>query len=110
MTSKYKQPGNIIDLTLAAAVTQGAIVVDEDRAGIALDTGVTGDTIAVAYSDVFTVPKTAASGESWARGEKIYSTPAGSASSTATGNVSLGFAAGTAATGDTTADVALHAF
>ena len=53
MTTKYVQPGATIDVPITATIASGDVVVLKHIIGIALKSGVSGDTIPVAIEGVF---------------------------------------------------------
>lgn len=57
MSRNHIQPGNVIDVTLAAAATSGDLIKVGDLAGVALTSGAIGETISVAIDEVYEVPK-----------------------------------------------------
>ncbi len=61
MTTKFVQPGAIIDVPITATIASGDVVVLKHIIGIALKSGVSGDVIAVGIEGVFNnVPKVTA--------------------------------------------------
>ena len=106
MTNAYVQAGKRTNVTLAANATQGTLHDETARAGIYLETGVTGDVVPVCFEGRFTVAKNT---NAFTAGQKVYS-DGSVVTGSASGNKALGFAAEAAATGDTTAVVDLHAF
>lgn len=107
MTNKYIGEGNTVAVTAAADFTQGDIVPLSECAGVALNTGVTGETISVALEGVFTVTKKAGATLDFAQGEKVQTlTTGGVEKAVATGgSEALGVAWAAAATGDTEVQV-----
>jgi predicted RecA/RadA family phage recombinase len=108
MTTKYRQPGDVIDVTTAGAVTVGALVKLSHTIGLALRGAAgAGEVISVAIAGVFEVPKVA--GTAWAQGEKlVYKTGTnsfnGSGTAVVSGDVTgAAVAAAPAASGDTVA-------
>lgn len=100
MTNKYVSSGEKIDITVAAAVTQGTIWTGTDMHGVYLETGVTGDIVPVALSGIFDLAKgTTAT----TIGQRVY-VASGNITSTATGDM-FGYAVEVAATGDSNVKV-----
>lgn len=61
MTTRYVQPGDAIDVTLAGTVTSGDVdVIGTGRIGVALSSGVSGDVIAYGVKGVYRLPKVSA--------------------------------------------------
>jgi len=58
MATNKIQDGNVLDLTLAADVDSGGMVVQGKLVGIAETAGAIGDVVAVSVSGVYEVPKT----------------------------------------------------
>lgn len=84
MAQNYIESGEVKDHVLSGTVTSGAIVEIGDMVGVALGSGVSGDTVAVALEGVFEVPKVTGSGKSFTLGQKVYSNGAGSVTPSAT--------------------------
>lgn len=84
MAQNYIESGEVKDLVLSGTVTSGSIVEIGDLVGIALGSGVSGETVAVALEGVFEVTKVTGSGKSFALGQKVYSNGAGSVTPSAT--------------------------
>lgn len=70
MSTKHVQPGNIIPVLLSGTVAVNALVKVGTLVGVALVSGVSGDTISVAIAEVFTVPKL--STDVVAQGDLLY--------------------------------------
>ena len=69
MTKKAIQEGEVLDYVCTGTVTAGDVVLMGHTVGIALTSGVSGDTIAVGVDGVFEVPKT--TGSAWVQGNKL---------------------------------------
>lgn len=111
MATTYVADGDRIPYTCAAAVTAGQIVVltagTTGSAGVAVESGVTGDVIPVAVAGVWTVTKKAGATLDFAVGERAFTTATGAVTPTATGNTGIGYAYAAAVTGATTAQIRL---
>lgn len=107
MTTTLKHDGDVWPYTATGAVTVGALKTVGACVGVALESGVTGDQIPLAMRGVFLVTRTAAA-TLIAQGATAYATAAGAIVATTTGNVFAGKLAAAAATGDTTAKLALN--
>jgi predicted RecA/RadA family phage recombinase len=77
MAQNYIESGEVKDFTLSGSVTSGAIVEMGDLVGVALASGVSGETVAVALEGVFELTKTTGAGTAIAVGQKLYSNGAG---------------------------------
>lgn len=60
MTNKYVARGDIVNYIAAGTITSGQVVVMGHTLGVALKSGVSGDTIPVAIEGVFELPKVSA--------------------------------------------------
>ena len=69
MAQNYIESGEVKDFTLSGTVAAGALVAIGDMVGVALGSGVSGQTIAVSLEGVYEVPK--ASG-AITLGQKLY--------------------------------------
>lgn len=108
MTTTLRQDGDVWAYSATGAVTKGDLkTLGSKTVGVALETGVTGDTIPLAVRGVFSVTRTAAA-TLISQGENAYATSTGAIVATTTGNVFAGKLAAAAATGDTTAELALN--
>ena len=105
MTTKYIQPGKVIQYTAGGTIAAGAVVVMGNTLGVALVNMVSGQTGSVAIEGVFTLPK--ASAAVIAQGESLtWDVSAGNfddnaatpASGDITGAAALAFAAAAATT------------
>lgn len=102
----YVQPGENVEVTLAADVSAGDFVVIGGLTGVAVTDGSSGDVITIARRGVFTLPKVSA--QAWTQGAKIYWVSADSNFTTAaSGNTLVGVAAEAAANPSATGVVLL---
>lgn len=69
MTTTQVADGKVINYVAGATIAAGAVVVSGDTVGIALVSGVSGDTIAVAIEGVWQVTKVA--GTAWVQGDAL---------------------------------------
>jgi predicted RecA/RadA family phage recombinase len=60
MTTKFVARGDVLNYIAAGVITAGQVVVMGHTIGVALKSGVSGDTIPVAIEGVFELPKVAA--------------------------------------------------
>lgn len=105
MTSKYIQPGNVIDYTPAGAIANGQIVLIGVRIGVALQAIAANATGPLAVKGVYTIPKL--STDVVAQGALLYWDNANSRlTTTSAGNTLAGYAVAAAGNGATT--VACH--
>ena len=84
MSVTLRSDGKAVDVVLSADATKGDLVVAQGWFGVAMNDGVTGDTIAIEVSErefVFNVGNVTA-----AKGDVLYVTSAGAITATATGN------------------------
>lgn len=100
----YIQKGDRIEFVATAAIASGAIVEVGALAGISAGSYAIGDTIVVNLEGVYEVPKVAGA---VTLGAKLYSNASGSATTTASTNVFLGYAFSNQASGDATVKVRL---
>lgn len=114
MAQNFIESGDIKDFTLSGTVASGAVVEIGSMVGVALGSGVSGDTVAVALTGVFEVAKVTGSGKSFALGQKVYSKGDGNVTPDATDGGSpavnyklAGYAWTTATTSATTVQVKL---
>lgn len=108
MTSKFVQPGDVLDYTPGGAVANGKMVVTGVRVGIALAAIAAGATGPLAVRGVFTYAKL--STDNIAQGALVYYDAANDRlTTTASGNTLAGYAAGAAAAATTTVNVSLNA-
>lgn len=102
MTTKFVQPGEVIDYTAGANIASGQVVLMGARIGVALKAIANGETGPVQVTGVFNIAKL--STDNMAQGALLYWDNTNSRlTTTASGNTLAGFAA--AAAGATTASV-----
>jgi predicted RecA/RadA family phage recombinase len=104
MATTKLQDGNVLNLTLASAVTSGGLVVQGKIVGIAQITGLTGEVIPVEVVGVQRLPKTSV--DVIAVGDTVYA-KAGDITAVAAGAVKCGYAVKAAAGGVLAIDVRL---
>lgn len=109
MAQNFIESGERKDYVLSGTVTTGAIVEIGEMVGVALGSGVSGETIAVALEGVFEVTKTTGAGTAITLGAKLYSNGSGAVTtdSNAGANKVAGFAWTAATTTATTVQVKL---
>lgn len=107
MAQNFIAPGEVIEVTLAATVASGGVVKQGSIIGVALQSGVSGDTIQVAICGAFSgLPK--ATGAAWTKGDMLYWDATNSVlTKTSTSNTFAGYAYESAASGDATGSVLL---
>ena len=103
MTDKFVQMAKRTNKTLTADATHGDLYDETARAGVVLETGVTGDVVPVTFEGRFTLAK---NNNAFTAGQKVYS-DGSVVTGSASGNTALGVAVAAAATGDATAIVDL---
>lgn len=84
MSVTLRSDGKAVDVVLSADASKGDLVVAEGWFGVAMNDGVTGDTIAIEVSErefVFEIGSVVA-----AKGAVLYVTSAGAITATASGN------------------------
>jgi predicted RecA/RadA family phage recombinase len=108
MAKNYIQPGEVLDVTLAAIITSGSGLLVGVRLGVALTDGAIGDTIAVQVKGVFNLPKL--STDVVAQGAALYWDNTNKRlTTTSTSNTLAGYAAAAAGNGVTSVNIALNA-
>jgi len=100
----YIQEGDCIEITASGAITSGQIVEVGALAGVSAGTYASGDVAVINLCGVYEVPKTAGA---VTLGAKLYSNASGSATTTASTNVFLGYAFSAQESGDATVKVRL---
>jgi predicted RecA/RadA family phage recombinase len=100
----YIQKGDSIEFVAAGAIASGAIVEVGALAGVSAGTYAIGDKVVVSLCGVYEVPKVAGA---VTLGAKLYSNASGSATTTVSTNVFLGYAFSAQASGDVTVLVRL---
>jgi len=104
MATTELQNGDVLDLTLAADVTSGGLVVQGKIVAVAQTTGLSGETIACKVVGVHRLPKVSA--DDIAVGATIYA-KAGEITSVASGAIKCGYAVKAAGVGVLEIDVRL---
>lgn len=101
MTTKFVQPGEVIDYTAGANIASGQVVLMGARIGVALKAIANGETGPVQVTGVFNIAKL--STDNMAQGALLYWDNTNSRlTTTASGNTLAGFAAAAAAAATTT--------
>jgi predicted RecA/RadA family phage recombinase len=77
MAQNFIESGERKDYVLGGTVTSGQLVEIGDMVGVALGSGVSGETVAVALEGVFEVAKTTGTGTGITLGQKLYSNGSG---------------------------------
>lgn len=108
MAYRYIQAGDVANITAATGgVTEGALWVGNDVAGVYLNSAAAGVVVPVALEGVFSIPKKAAAASAGGQisvGDFVYATSSGAMVSLATSNKKLGVAlTANTTTGSTTA-------
>jgi predicted RecA/RadA family phage recombinase len=71
MAKNFHQPGDVITITSAGAVTAGSLVLQGSLGGVALNAAAgAGEPVSIALTGVFSLPKTGS--QAWAIGAPIY--------------------------------------
>lgn len=104
MAQNYIESGERKDYVLSGTVTSGSLVEIGDMVGVALRSGVSGETITVALEGVFEVPKVSGA---ITLGQKLYSNGSGSVTTTEGSNKVAGYAWTAATSGASTVQVKL---
>ena len=108
MTSKFVQPGEVIDYTAGANITSGQVVVMGVRVGVALAAIANGASGSVAVSGVFALAKL--STDVVAQGALLYWDSGNSRlTTTSAGNTLAGYATAAAGNGVTTVNIKINA-
>ncbi|CAM3933800.1 DUF2190 family protein [Paracoccus yeei] len=96
MARNHVQPGLVLSIPAPAAVLSGGVVVAGNLVGIAQGDAAAGETVDVALTGVWEIPKTAA--DSFAVGDRVFwNASTGLATSTVGSNARVGTAAEAAA-------------
>lgn len=98
MAKNYVHAGEVLQVTVGADTNSGEPVVVGDRVGIAKTNMLAGETGSVEFCGVWRLPKVASG--AIAQGKKVYLTPGGSITATASGNTYAGWAAEAVADGE----------
>jgi len=108
MTTRYVQPGEVIEHTPGSDVANGAVVVMSKLVGVALASIAAGVPGPVQISGVFELPKLAA--DAIAQGDEVYwDASPGEITTTSSGNTLAGKAVVAAGAATTTCKVKLNA-
>jgi predicted RecA/RadA family phage recombinase len=108
MAKTYIQPGEVLDVTLAAIITSGSGLLIGKRLGVALTDGAVGDTIAAQVKGVFNLPKL--STDVVAQGDLLYWDNTNKRLTTTVGtNTLAGYATAAASGTATTVNISLNA-
>lgn len=91
----FIQPGKVITIVAAAAVSSGSLVVAGKIFGIAATSAAIGEEFELALGGVYELPKTSA--QAWAVGAEIYADANGIATTVSTDNTKIGVAVEAAA-------------
>lgn len=91
MAKNFVQPGDRLDMVApAGGVTSGAAVVFSNLVGVAVHDAAAGEDFVLVVKGVFDLPKTGAS--TFAVGDEVFATAAGTMTNTAAGNTRAGLA------------------
>lgn len=108
MTTKFVQPGEVIDYTAGANIASGQVVLMGARIGVALKAIANGETGPMQVTGVFNVAKL--STDNMAQGALLYWDNTNSRlTTTASGNTLAGFAAAAAAASTTSVNIKINA-
>lgn len=108
MTTKFVQPGEVIDYTAGANIASGQVVLMGARIGVALKAIANGETGPVQVTGVFNIAKL--STDNMAQGALLYWDNTNSRlTTTASGNTLAGFAAAAAAASTTSVNIKINA-
>lgn len=102
----YIQPGDVITITAGATIASGDGVLVENMFGVAVHDAVNGDSLDLAVTGVFELPKTSA--EAWAIGAAVYWDGSEASTTQGSGDVLIGVAAAVAANPSATGLVRLN--
>jgi len=106
MSTKYKQPGDILSLTAPEAISANEVVKVGQIIGMTINAAASGETVEVAVRGVYEFP--CASAAVIAVGDLLYWDAAdGELNKTALGNTLVGYATSAAGNGVTVVDVRL---
>lgn len=107
MAKNYIQPGEVLDVTLAAAAVSGTAYLLTKRIGVALANGEIGDVVPHQVMGVFKLPKLTT--DAPALGALLYWDDTNKRlTTTSTSNTQAGYAAAPAINGDTTVNIQLN--
>ena len=108
MTTKFVQPGEVIDYTAGANIASGQVVLIGARIGVALKAIANGETGPMQVTGVFNIAKL--STDNMAQGALLYWDNTNSRlTTTASGNTLAGFAAAAAAATTTSVNIKINA-
>ena len=108
MTTKFVQPGEVIDYTAVANIASGQVVLMGARIGVALKAIANGETGPMQVTGVFNIAKL--STDNMAQGALLYWDNANSRlTTTASGNTLAGFAAAAAGASTTSVNIKINA-
>lgn len=108
MTTKFVQPGEVIDYTASANIASGQVVLMGARIGVALKAIANGETGPMQVTGVFNIAKL--STDNMAQGALLYWDNTNSRlTTTASGNTLAGFAAAAAAATTTSVNIKINA-
>lgn len=108
MTTKFVQPGEVIDYTAGANIASGQVVLMGARIGVALKAIANGETGPIQVTGVFNIAKL--STDNMAQGALLYWDNTNSRlTTTASGNTLAGFAAAAAAATTTSVNIKINA-
>lgn len=108
MTTKFVQPGEVIDYTAGANIASGQVVLMGARIGVALKAIANGETGPVQVTGVFNIAKL--STDNMAQGALLYWDNTNSRlTTTASGNTLAGFAAAAAGATTTSVNIKINA-
>ena len=108
MTTKFGQPGEVIDYTAGANIASGQVVLMGARIGVALKAIANGETGPMQVTGVFNIAKL--STDNMAQGALLYWDNTNSRlTTTASGNTLAGFAAAAAAATTTSVNIKINA-
>lgn len=108
MTTKFVQPGEVIDYTAGANIASGQVVLMGARIGVALKAIANGETGPMQVTGVFNIAKL--STDNMAQGALLYWDNTNSRlTTTASGNTMAGFAAAAAAATTTSVNIKINA-
>lgn len=108
MTTKFVQPGEVIDYTAGANIASGQVVLMGARIGVALKAIANGETGPMQVTGVFNIAKLSA--DNMAQGALLYWDNTNSRlTTTASGNTLAGFAAAAAGASTTSVNIKINA-
>lgn len=108
MTTKFVQPGEVIDYTAGTNIASGQVVLMGARIGVALKAIANGETGPMQVTGVFNIAKL--STDNMAQGALLYWDNTNSRlTTTASGNTLAGFAAAAAAATTTSVNIKINA-